>query len=149
MQLPGIQVLNDQKELVKAIKRFQANTKTFWGACVDSSLPSFSVGRVKQGYIEAKKRGVRILYVTEITKNNLSFCKEIMRFAELRHLDGVKGNFAVSDTEYVAGIRRRSILASLVQSDVNELVQQQRYVFDALWTHAVPAKDRINQLVNS
>jgi len=149
MQLPGINVLNDQKEIVKAIKRFQANTKTFWGACVDSSLPSFSVGRVKQGYIEAKKRGVRILYVTEITKNNLSFCKEIMRFAELRHLDGVKGNFAVSDTEYVAGIRRRSILASLVQSDVNELVQQQRYVFDALWTHAVPAKDRINQLVNS
>ena len=149
MQLPGTHVLNDQKEIVKAIKRFQANTKTFWGACVDSSLPSFSVGRVKQGYIEAKKRGVRILYVTEITKNNLSFCKEIMRFAELRHLDGVKGNFAVSDTEYVAGIRRRSMLASLVQSDVNELVQQQRYVFDTLWTHAVPAKDRINQLVNS
>lgn len=149
MQLPDIQILNDQKEILKAIKRFQANTKTFWGACVDSSLPSFSVGRVKKGYIEAKKRSVRILYITEITKNNLSHCKEVMRFAELRHLDGVKCNFAVSDTEYVAGRRRRRMLVSLVQSDTNELVQQQRFVFDTLWKHAVPAKDKIRQLVNS
>jgi hypothetical protein len=147
--LPGIQILNDQEEIVKAIKRFQANTKTFWGACADSSLPSFSVGRVKRGYIEAKKRGVKIWYITEITKSNLSYCKEIMRFAELRHLDGVKGNFAVSDTEYVAGIKQRNMLASLVHSDINELVQQQRYVFDILWMHAVPAKEKIKQLVHN
>jgi hypothetical protein len=96
--LPGTQVLPDEKEIVKTIKRFQANTKTFWGACVNSSLPSFSVVMVKQGYIDAKKRGVRILYITEITEDNLPYCREIMRFAELRHLRGVKGNFAMSDT---------------------------------------------------
>ena len=142
-----MQILSDEREIVKAIKRFQANTKTFWGACVDSSLPSFSVGRVKQGYVEAKKRGVRIMYITEIKKDNLPYCKEIMQVAELRHLGGIKGNFAVSDTEYVAGIKRGSALASLVQSDVKELVQQQRYLFDMLWKHAVPAKERMEQLI--
>jgi hypothetical protein len=147
MELPGTQVLTDEEEIVKAIERFQANTKTFWGACVDSTLPSFSVGRVKQGYQEAKGRSVRILYITEITKDNLPYCREIMQFAELRHLEGVRGNFAVSDTEYVAGAKRGSALASLVQSDVKELVEQQRHIFDTLWKHAVPAKERIEQLV--
>lgn len=144
--MPGTQVLSDEKKIVLAIKRFQASTKTFWGACVDSSLPPFSVGKVKQGYVEAKKRGVRILYITEITKDNMPYCKEIMQFAELRHLDGVRGNFAVSDSEYVAGVKRGDTLASLVQSDVKELVQQQRHIFDTLWKQAVPAKERIEQL---
>jgi hypothetical protein len=145
-QLPGTQVLSDEKEIIKAIEKFQANTKTFWGACVDSTLPAFSVSRVKQGYLEAKRRGVRILYITEITKENLLYCKEIMQFAELRHLEGIRGNFAVSDTEYVVGVKRGNTLARLVRSDVKELVQQQRYIFDTLWKQAVPAKERIDRL---
>lgn len=144
--MPGTKVLSDEQEIIKAIKRFQANTKRFWGACVDSSLPSFSVGKVRQGYIKAKKRGVRIQYITEITKDNLPYCKEIMRYAELRHLGGVRGNFAVSDTEYVAGMMRGSTLSSLLQSDVKELVRQQRDIFYTLWKQAVPAKERIAQL---
>lgn len=147
--MPGTKILSDEAEIVKAIEQFQANTKSFWGACVDSTLPSFSVGRVKNGYLKARKRGVRIMYITEITKDNLPYCKEIMQFAELRHLDGVRGNFAVSDSEYVAGVKRGSMLASLVQSDIKELVKQQRYIFDTLWKHAVPAKERMEQLVPS
>ena len=139
----GTQVLTDEEKIVEAIREFQASTKEFWGACVDSSIPSFSVGRVRNGYIEAKKRGVRILYITEITKDNLQYCKEIMQFVELRHLDGVKGNFAVSDTEYVAGVKRGDTLVSLVRSDVKELVQQQRHIFDTLWQYAVPAKEKL------
>nr|AFK24848.1 hypothetical protein Josef01_02j05_59 [uncultured archaeon] len=145
--LPGtIQVLIDGSEIMEAIRQFQANTRTFWGACVDSSLPEFSVGKVKQGYIDAKKRGVRILYITEITKGNLRHCMEIMQLAELRHLDGVRGNFAVSDTEYVAGVKRGSALVSLVHSDIAELVMQQRHVFDTLWQQAAPAKERLERL---
>jgi len=141
--LPGTQVLTNEAEIIKAIERFQASTKTFWGACVDSTLPSFSVGKVKPGYLDAKRRGVKILYITEITKYNLQYCKEIMQFAELRHMDGVRGNFAVSDSRYVAGVMQGSTLSSLVQSDVKEFVEQQRHVFDTLWKHAVPARERI------
>ena len=72
-----------------------------------------------------------------------------MQFAVLRHLGGVRGNFAVSNTEYVAGIKGRSGLSSLVHSDAKELVRQQRYIFDTLWKHAVPAKERIEHLVPS
>jgi hypothetical protein len=145
--LPGTQVLTDEQEIIEAIESFQASTRTFWGACVDSSLPAFSVGRVRQGYVQAKKRGVRIQYVTEITKDNLPHCMKIMQFAELRHLGGIRGSFAVSDTEYVAGAMRGGTLASLVRSDLKELVLQQRHVFDTLWEQAAPAKERMERLL--
>lgn len=146
MQANMAVVLSSEKEIIEAVRQFQANTKKFWGACVDSTLPAFSVGKVKQGYIDAKKRGVKILYITEITEENLQHCKEIMKFAELRHLDGIRGNFAISETEYVAGIKRGDSLASLVRINIKELVRQQRYVFDTLWKQAVPANERIAKI---
>lgn len=144
---PQIQVLTDPDKIIQVIKKFQANTKAFWGACVDSSLPEFSVGKVKQGYLDAKGRNVKILYITEITKDNLQYCMEIMEVVtELRHLSGVRGNFAVSDREYVAGEKRGNMLTNLVHSDVKELVVQQRHVFDTLWQQAVPAKEILERL---
>jgi hypothetical protein len=38
----------------------------------------------------------------EITKDNLPYCKELMKIDELRHLQGIKGNFAISEREYIA-----------------------------------------------
>jgi hypothetical protein len=139
-------VVTDEKEIVKAILEFQKNTRQIWYACVDSTLPSFSVGKVKEGYVAAKKRGVRIRYITEITKDNLAYCSEIMNFAEVRHLDAVKGNFAVSDAEYVSGIKQGDSLVSLVKSTVAELVQQQRLVFETLWSQSIPAAERISKI---
>ncbi len=41
--------------------------------------------------------------ITEITEENVSYCKELMKFAEVRHLDNVKGTFSISDKkEYQA-----------------------------------------------
>jgi len=140
-------VLRDKKEILQAITHFQANTSEFWGACVDSTLPSFSIGTVKQGYIDAKKRGVKIMYITEITSENLKHCLEIMKYAELRHLDEVRGNFAISDTEYIAGVKSGKMLVSLVRIDIKELVSQQRHVFDTLWKHSIPADRKITSII--
>ena len=72
--------------------------------CGDSSSPSFSMGveLIKNGYIDFKKRGVTIRFITEITKENLGYCKELMQYVDLRHIPEVKGNMAVSETEYIA-----------------------------------------------
>ena len=65
-------------------------------------------------------------FVTEITKHNISYCKEIMENVELRHLDGVKGNFGVSDTEYIAistsdiGLGESATIPHAVYSNVIE-----------------------------
>ncbi|MFZ0220527.1 MAG: hypothetical protein WAM42_02385, partial [Candidatus Nitrosopolaris sp.] len=45
-----------------------------------------------------------------ITKDNIIFCKDsILKVAEIRHLEGIKGNFGVSDTEYISTSDRVSV----------------------------------------
>ncbi len=46
-----------------------------------------------------KVRGEKLRFVAEITQGNISQGKEVAITGEVRHLEGVKGNFAASDTE--------------------------------------------------
>jgi hypothetical protein len=134
-------------DITAAVAKFQSNIKKSWCACVDSSIPAFSMsGAIKQGYVAAKGRGVRIRYVTEITSDNAEQCIELEKFVELRHLGRVSGSFAVSESEFVAGIRGEKTLEKLVYSDEKELVQSQEDVFETLWENAMPAKDRFKEL---
>ena len=55
-------------DITAAIAKFQSNIKNSWCACVDSSIPAFSMtDAIKQGYVAAKGRGVKIRYVTCMT----------------------------------------------------------------------------------
>ena len=59
------------------------------------SRPRLAIGLdpIRNAFLNAKSRGVHLRYLTEITKDNLSYCKELMKIVdELRHLDGIKGN---------------------------------------------------------
>ena len=96
---------------------------------------------IKNERLRAKKRGVGFKYVTEITKDNISYCKELSEFAEVRHLNGVKGNFEVSKNgikgvkrEYIgtATLQEANPIAQLIHSNVEEIVEQQQFVFDTL-----------------
>jgi hypothetical protein len=138
--------ITDQASIIKAIEQFQSRTREFWYACVEKDLPAFSVGKVKHGYLAARSRGVKILYITDITRENLTYCREIMKVAELRHLEGVGCNFALSETEYIAGKMQGEMLVRLVRTQAKELVRQQNLVFQALWNCSTAAADRIAQL---
>jgi hypothetical protein len=46
--------------------------------------------------------GVKIRFLTDINKDNILLCKELMKLAtEVRHLEGIKANFAVRNKEYI------------------------------------------------
>ena len=146
MEGTATEVITGQDRIIEAIVRFQAGTKKIWCACVEKSLPAFSVGRVKQGYLAAKARGVKISYITEITAENLPYCREITEFAELRHIDGVRCNFALNETEYIAGTLQGETVVSLLRSDDAEIVRQQLLIFQTLWDNSEPASDRIARI---
>ena len=54
---------------------------------------------LRKGMKNAYSRGVKIRYISEITNNNINYCKELMKIAEVRYLDNSKGGMAVSETE--------------------------------------------------
>jgi two-component system, OmpR family, sensor histidine kinase VicK len=119
--------------------------------CGDSLSPSFSMGvePIKKGYIDFKQRGVKIRFITEITKDNIHYCKELMKFVEeLRHMDGVKGNMAVGETEYVATavLQESQPITQTIYSNAKAILEQHRYFFENLWNNAIPAEQRIKEI---
>ena len=120
-------------------------------AVVDPIAPSVAMGLepLRNAYISARKRGVKIQWVTEITKDNVRYCKEAMNLEiEIRHLDGIKGNFAVSENVYIAAatLEEAKPVPVGMRSTVKMFREQQQYVFDTLWNKAIPAEHRINEI---
>src|SRR5207247_6941169 len=67
----------------------------------------------------------------------------------VKHLDGVKGNFSITETEFVATSRLiwgGQPLPEILYSNEPEVVQRNRYLFEMLWEKAIPADLRIKQL---
>jgi phosphatidylserine/phosphatidylglycerophosphate/cardiolipin synthase-like enzyme len=89
-------IVNETLELLSAAKESVDN-------CIDSTAPSMFVipnHPITKAFRELKERGVRLRFITEITKDNIGYCKELMKICDLRHLDEVKGNFGIADGIY-------------------------------------------------
>jgi len=117
----------------------------------DKKAPSIvvDVKEYRNGYKNIRKRGGRIRALTEITRENLPHCKELMNLVdELRHLDGVRGGIAISETEYMAAtVLQESVpLTEVIYSSIREVVEQGQHIFDTLWSTATPAEQKIKEL---
>src|SRR5687767_9050345 len=78
-----------------------AKTEKYLNIMGDSKSPNFLLSdEIRKAMQRARGKRIRIRFITEITTENLSLCKEIMKFAEVRHLHKVIGNFILSDKEF-------------------------------------------------
>ena len=139
--------------VVRTVIDFIDNATGRIDGCVDQTRPLLlnDIEALRTAFNEARKRGVKIRFVTEITDDNITHCKELIKssVSELRHLDGVKGNFYVSENEYVspAAIHEEGKPASnVVYSNVKEVVEQAQYLFETLWSRSLPADQRIKEI---
>ncbi|MGC2596851.1 MAG: hypothetical protein WA395_01805 [Nitrososphaeraceae archaeon] len=146
------EVLYDPNEIVRRVIESCHTVKYTMDCCVDTNgLSIFVIPNhlVTQAYIDMKNRGVKLRFISEITKDNLSYCKELMKIGEVRHLDEVKGNFGIADERlYHAGAtaNRSAPPPELIVSTVKAIVDQQQYFFDMLWKKTLPAKQRIKEI---
>lgn len=101
------EVLRGEQQIIGAELQFFFNSKERVDTYMNYTRPQLAIllEPIKKAFLDAKSRGVKLRYVTEITNDNISPCKELMTIVdELRHLDGIKGNFMVSESEYLAPI---------------------------------------------
>jgi signal transduction histidine kinase len=144
------EVLHGLENTTKVILEFLSNARSALDICADSSWPSVAMGVdvYRNALRDVSVRGIKLKVVTEITKDNLSYCKEVIKIGELRHLDGNKGNFAVSEKEYTASatLEEATLLQQVIYSNVKEIVEQQQYLFEGFWNRAIPAETRIKEL---
>lgn len=140
-------VVYGEDKTTELILRTLNNAKDRWDNYADSQGPTIAMGveQLRKGMRQAYERGVKIKYLSEITNHNINYCKELMKIAEVRHVDNAKGGMAVSEDEYIATAKLQEAkpVSHLIYSNVMELVEQQQHVFKSLWINAIPATQRI------
>jgi two-component system sensor histidine kinase VicK len=132
--------------------QFMKNAKKWMDLFGDKNGPSIIIEFpeiYKNNYIECKRRGGSIRFITEITNENIHYCKELMKIVdEFRHLEAFTGGIAVSESEYMATttLREKKLLTQVFYSNSKEVVEQGQYIFNTFWKKAIPAEQKIREI---
>ncbi|MFY9794239.1 MAG: hypothetical protein WCC17_00620 [Candidatus Nitrosopolaris sp.] len=93
-------VLQDRGNITKSLLEFYAKINNRYDCYgFASELTLLEPNIISGTPLNLKNEDLRLRQITEITKHNVSSCKQVMKIAELRHMDGVKGKIELSDTE--------------------------------------------------
>ncbi|MGA7042840.1 MAG: ATP-binding protein [Nitrososphaeraceae archaeon] len=113
-------------------------------------LLAVSLEQIREAFTSAKSRGIKIRYLTAITHDNISSCKELVSFVDdLRHLRGIEASFMINESQYLAPVvvfEKEKIASQIVYSTVREIVEQQQRIFNDLWNKAISAEERFREI---
>ncbi|HEY6949318.1 MAG TPA: HAMP domain-containing sensor histidine kinase [Nitrososphaeraceae archaeon] len=146
-------ILGKHKAIDTEIEIFNRATKTI-DTCMTYTRPSLAVSLkpIKNAFLEAKKKGIKLRYITEINQQNFDDCKSLLGIVdELRHIDGLKTNFMITEREYLALLvqdKSESIVSEHIYSDMTQIVEHGRCIFDTLWSKSIPAEERIRDIID-
>jgi two-component system, OmpR family, sensor histidine kinase VicK len=137
------EVLYGAENAVKLFSRVVSGANTTIDVCDDYVIPYTPASHkvIKNRVLEVK---AKFRYITEVRKDNIPYCKELMKVGQVRHLDGIRSNFVVTDTEYTSSAIMQQVHAhpEIVYSNVRSIVEQQRYFFENLWNKSISARTK-------
>ena len=84
---------------------------------------------------DAKKRGVRIRFLTEVTNENLDNCGKLFDFGDIRQIKNTFGNFILTEREFLLGFANSRHNSQVLYSNEQALVIEQRFIFENLWAN--------------
>ncbi|MDQ4073605.1 MAG: HAMP domain-containing histidine kinase [Thermoproteota archaeon] len=150
-------VFIDKDELLSPLLQlFSTSTKSL-DICLDSkNILLLGHSLIKKELIQAKIRGTIVKIITEIDKDNLSFCKDLVKTMDnetFHSLSGVKNNFFTNENQYavISGpydYKKESTLGRINVNivDKSEIVCQQHSLFAFLWERSLSARKIIELL---
>lgn len=145
------EVLHDPKKILEKGINFMQNVNERMDICVDSNAPSniITIPYYYENYLKIKRRGCKIRFITQITNENLVYCKQLLTIVnDLRHLDVIKGGISVTETEYMSTtqIIQKRLTVQCIYSNNPAVIEQGQYIFESFWGLAIPAITRIREL---
>jgi two-component system, OmpR family, sensor histidine kinase VicK len=145
-----MEVVHGAKEAGERIAGFLARATSQVSICTDRRGLGIAIQmKGLKRFKSEPRKGLKLRFITEITMENKAFAKALSGLAELRHLEGVSGNFAVSDGgEFISGavIKEASPVTELIYSNARGVVSQHKLLFETLWQKAVSAESRFKEL---
>ena len=131
--------------------RFLENVRERMDICVDNNGPFVIMKSdiYRSNYVKARNRGAKIRFITEVTKDNIEYCKQLSKIvSELRHLDGARGSVCVNDTEFLGMTtwRETKLLNPVIYSNEREVIEHQQYIFEMFWKKAEPFSQKLMEI---
>jgi two-component system, OmpR family, sensor histidine kinase VicK len=146
-------VLTNPEDMIKiSLRIFEQLSESMDAICDNKGVQvTINTKPIWDGMHVLKSRGVKLRWITDITEENLDWCKEFMKIVEIRHLDKIEGAFGIHDGKYYlasANVTRegKTFPGELIVSNVGVIVQQQQQIFSLLWDKAIPSKQRIREI---
>ena len=95
------EVLYGEQNVIRSELQLFGNSKKKIDTCMNYTRPplAITIDPIRGAISDAKKRGVKLRYLTDISRDNASFCRELISLVdEMRHLEGINGNFMLSES---------------------------------------------------
>jgi hypothetical protein len=94
-----------------------------------------------------KYNGARLRCLTEINRDNLPTCKDLMKNFELFHTPLLTGSFAIADNkEYLGYLVSKEEGEKLLQVTNTSFIDTQKFLVNSMIDRAVPAAQRIRDI---
>src|SRR5215831_284087 len=122
-----IRVLH-RAEVINAISDIFYNAEHRIDVCGNSRFPSFifSFESIRTAMINTNNRKYTVQrYIFEITKQNLQYCKDLMKIAEIRHMNEIEANLLLNEREYLGSITISEPHQHAIHTNIREIVEQQ------------------------
>ncbi len=146
------QVIYSEEAVKRVLNKIVSKCKSEFLLYGDKNLPSviLEISSYRESLTSLKNSNVKIKLLTEVTADNLKYCKQFIKDfgAEIRHLKGIRGNFALTGESYITMnvLEKRKPVNDLMYSDIKDFIDQNQYIFDTLWKNAIPVEQRIMKI---
>ena len=149
--IENTEIVQGIENIVRSQLEGLSSVEKQYDACTDRTFPTSLVSSkiVWDKCLELQNRGVNIRCITEITPDNIDYCKKMTKRMEVRHLDSIRGNFSIGDKKVYRGaatMREGEPPTQGILSSARVFVDQQQYFFETLWNKAIPADQRIREI---
>jgi signal transduction histidine kinase len=135
-------------EVINAISDIFYNAEHRIDVCGNSRFPQliFSFESVRIAILNVKNREyTRQRYIFEITQQNIKYCKDLMKIAEIRHMNEIEANLLLNEKEYLGSITLKEPQQA-IYANIREIVEQQQNIFEALWNKSTHAEKKIKEI---
>ena len=136
-------------EVINAILDIFYNAEHRIDVCGNSRFPSliFSFESISKAIMNVKNRKyTRQRYIFEITQQNIQHCKDLMKIAEVRHMNEIEANLLLNEKEYLGSITLKEPHQQAIYTNVAEIVEQQQNIFETLWNRSILAEKKIKEI---
>ena len=146
-----IKVITGSENITNFMLESYPRAKEKMDTCYDLMGPSIisTDRRIMKAVLELINRGIKIRLITDITKENINYCKDHSKVSEIRHIEGIKGNFGIIDgKEYVIHLINKESEApsQIIYSNDRRSAEAQQSLFNILWKNAIPMEERIREI---